>query len=338
MKSLASSTNTSLKIHVISDDGIKQVGWLDIPNPNNRSAWGVIRVPYTVISNNEGPTALLSAGVHGDEYEGQIALNKLSHEINPEHVQGRIIILPSLNVQGTYAATRLTPAKEQDLNRVFPGNVEGTPAERLAHFISNVLVPTADFVLDIHSGGYSLDFLPCGVIHNSHDERTLKDRMTMLKAFNAPYSLVLEELDGKGMLDTYVESQGKVFLSTELAGGQRVTANTVNIAVNGVKNTLRAMNILSDGQNDISNQTKIYELPDNGYCMAPEDGIFEPFYDLGEIVRAGEAVGQIHQTQFPTKLPIRIYAPCDGIIFGKRSPAITTLGDTLVLIANKVDK
>ncbi|MDC0534749.1 succinylglutamate desuccinylase/aspartoacylase family protein [Francisellaceae bacterium] len=333
LKSLANDVNTSLKVHVISDDGTKQTGWLDIPSPSNRSAWGVIRIPYTVIVNGKGPTAMISAGVHGDEYEGQVALNRLCHEINPEQIQGRVFILPALNIQGSSEATRLTPNRDQDLNRVFPGKLDGTPAERLAHFISHVLVPESDFVLDIHSGGYSLDFLPCGVIHDSTDKKTLDDRLKVLKAFDAPYSLILEELDGGGMLDTYVESQGKIFLSTELAGGQRVTAKTVNIALEGVKNTLRSMNILVDDNHALTQSTQVYTLPDNGFCMAPEDGVFEPFYDLGESVEQGKPVGQIHQIQYPQKKPIKIYAPCDGIVFGKRSPASTRLGDTLVLIA-----
>ncbi len=334
LKSLANDINTSLKIHVISDDGVIQKGWIDIPSPSNRSAWGVIRIPYTVIANGNGPTAMISAGVHGDEYEGQIALNRLCHEINPEQIQGRVFILPALNIKGSSEATRLTPNKQQDLNRVFPGKIDGTPAERLAHFISYVLVPESDFVLDIHSGGYSLDFLPCGVIHYSKDKKTLDDRLKVLNAFNAPYSLILEELDGGGMLDTFVESQGKIFLSTELAGGQKVTAKTVNIALEGVKNTLRCMNILIDGYVSNVANTQLYTLPDNGFCMASEDGVFEPFFDLGESVRQGETVGQIHQIQYPQKKPIEIHAPCDGIVFGKRSPASTKLGDTLILIAN----
>lgn len=336
MKSLSNDINSTIQVHVLRENDHKQVGWIDIPNPSNRSAWGVIRVPYTVITNQEGPCALLTAGVHGDEYEGQIALNDLAHQLDPQHIRGRVIIMPALNIQGSSAATRLTPANHQDLNRVFPGNRQGSATERLAHFIAEALVPKSDFVLDIHSGGYGLEFLPCGVIHSSQDKQTLKKRMAVLKAFNAPYSLILEELDGQGMLDTYVESQGITFLSTELAGGQKVTAKTVNVAKSGVRDTLRSLGILQDGilpDQASSETTKMYELPAGGYCMAPEDGLFEPFYDLGDQVRQGKPVGQIHQPQYPTKQPIVIDAPCDGIVFGKRAPASTTLGDTLVLIA-----
>ena len=54
----------------------KQVGWLSLPHSVTRSAYGVIRIPVCVVKNGLGPTVLLQAGNHGDEYEGQIALTR----------------------------------------------------------------------------------------------------------------------------------------------------------------------------------------------------------------------------------------------------------------------
>ncbi|WP_119344616.1 succinylglutamate desuccinylase/aspartoacylase domain-containing protein [Facilibium subflavum] len=324
--------DTSIKVNHITRNSNKEIGWLDIPNPSNRSAWGVMRVPYAVIGNTKGPTVLLSAGLHGDEYEGQIALNNLIHTINPNEVTGRIIVLPSVNIEGAYNATRLTPIANQDMNRIFPGKADGTPAERLAHFMTYQLIAQADCVIDIHSGGYSLDFLPCGVIHDSSDHAIKKQRIEALKAFNAPYNLILEELDATGMIDTLVESQGKLFLSTEIGGGQRVTQQSVQVASKGIINTLRHLHILQDKPAEPGDKP-LYQLPESGFCIAPEEGIFEPFYDLGSQVKKGNVIGQIHRLHAPNATPVQVHAHCDGLVFGKRSPAITHLGDTLLLIA-----
>ena len=49
-----------------------------------------------------GPTVLLVAGTHGDEYEGQVAALRLIQELEPEQLSGRVTIIPVLS---TAAAT-----------------------------------------------------------------------------------------------------------------------------------------------------------------------------------------------------------------------------------------
>ena len=71
----------------------KQTGILYFPHSVHRSAYGLITVPIICIRNGAGPKVLLVAGNHGDEYEGQVTLIRLSREIEPEQVRGRIIIL-----------------------------------------------------------------------------------------------------------------------------------------------------------------------------------------------------------------------------------------------------
>ncbi|HET6521982.1 MAG TPA: succinylglutamate desuccinylase/aspartoacylase family protein, partial [Geminicoccaceae bacterium] len=69
-----------------------------MPWSRNDSAWGAVRVPVTVVRNGGGPTAPLVAGNHGDEYEGQIALCRLIRELEPEAIQGRVMVLPAANL------------------------------------------------------------------------------------------------------------------------------------------------------------------------------------------------------------------------------------------------
>src|SRR6185312_518948 len=84
----------------------KQVGWLQLPYSVTRSAYGNIAIPVAVVKNGQGPTVLLTAGTHGDEYEGQIAFCKLIRELQPEAVSGRVIILPATNFPAAMAGLR----------------------------------------------------------------------------------------------------------------------------------------------------------------------------------------------------------------------------------------
>ena len=102
------------------------------------------------------------AGNHGDEYPGQVAILRLMRELDqqPEQVRGRLILIPALNVPAAKAATRLSPLDGKNLNRSFPGQADGTPTEMIAHYLTTVLFPLADIVIDIHTGGRSVDFYP----------------------------------------------------------------------------------------------------------------------------------------------------------------------------------
>src|SRR5215208_5469439 len=91
------SIDTQIFTDVDYDKNGKQFGALGVPQSFNMSGWATVYVPICVIQNGKGPTALISGGNHGDEYEGQVALMNLARQIDPAQVQGRIIFIPMLN-------------------------------------------------------------------------------------------------------------------------------------------------------------------------------------------------------------------------------------------------
>ncbi|MCB2012824.1 MAG: succinylglutamate desuccinylase/aspartoacylase family protein, partial [Geminicoccaceae bacterium] len=96
-------------------------GFLRLPYSHDASAWGSIMIPLSVIRNGDGPTALLTGANHGDEYEGPIALQRLSRELDPREVNGRVIIVPFMNMPAFLAGRRTSPFDGGNLNRSFPG-------------------------------------------------------------------------------------------------------------------------------------------------------------------------------------------------------------------------
>jgi N-alpha-acetyl-L-2,4-diaminobutyrate deacetylase len=210
-------------------------GFLRLPFSRDDSAWGSVMIPITVIRNGDGPTALLTGGNHGDEYEGPVALQALTRELDPTDIRGRVIVVPFMNAPAFRAGTRTSPLDGGNLNRVFPGRPDGTPTEKIADYFNRTLAPMADFVLDFHSGGKTLDFLPFAAAHRMEATAQEAACIAAMQAFNAPYSMVLLEIDSVGMFDSAVESLGKVFVSTELGGGGTATARSVAIARKGVR-------------------------------------------------------------------------------------------------------
>ena len=83
-------------------------GHLRLPYSRDDSAWGSVMIPIAVIRNGEGPTALLTGGNHGDEYEGPLALFELARTLSPKDVRGAVIIVPARNYPAFRAGTMIT--------------------------------------------------------------------------------------------------------------------------------------------------------------------------------------------------------------------------------------
>ncbi len=311
----------------------KHVGRLSLPHSRESSAWGSVLVPIVSIrGTSDGPCVLLTGGSHGDEPEGPIALGELAKSLEASEVRGQVIIVPELNAPAVAASTRLSPLDGKNMNRVFPGDPRGTVTERIAHFIHAECVSRATAVVDIHSGGRSLEFVPTTLVHAFDDEVRTKETLALARAFGAPHALVVSELDDQGMLDTEVERAGKLFLSTELGGGGRVTPRTASLASAGARNVLRHLGAL-EGEPAASAETRVLRVPDEGFVIATDDGLFEPTVSLGENVTHGQVVGCVHRRAGSMREPVAHRAPLDGVFVGQRALAATERGDCLGLVA-----
>lgn len=316
----------------------KQIGYLDIPSSRNESAWGLIRFPICVIRNGSGPTALFTGGNHGDEYEGPISLHKLCGDLEPAHINGRLIIIPMLNFPAVHAATRVSPIDGVNMNRAFPGNSRGTISPILADYVTRFILPVCDVVLDLHSGGKTMQFHPFACIHELEDKDLFEKARKALLAFGAPVSLVLKEIDSDGMLDTVVENSGKVFVAAEIGGGGSASVESIEVADRGVRNLLRHFGILAgNGAPPASGRAPVWETTGEGsYIHSNHSGLLELTVRLGEPVQRGVVIARIHSLHELGTEPIVYRAGRDGILIGRHFPGLVRQGDFLALIAGPV--
>ncbi len=316
------------------EDGVRH-GFLRLPYSRDDSAWGSVMIPLTVIRNGDGPTALLTGANHGDEYEGPVALQALTRELEPEEITGRVIIVPFMNTPAFRAGKRTSPLDAGNLNRLFPGRPDGSPTEKIADYFNTVLAPMADFVLDFHSGGRTLDFVPFAAAHRLEGKIQEEACIAAMQAFNAPYSMVLLEIDNVGMFDTAVESLGKVFVSTELGGGGTATAKSVRIARKGVRNFLRHCGILA-GEREVEPSIELDMPGPECFVFSEHDGMIEPMVDLGEEVRKGEVVARIWPVQHTGADPLAYEARMSGVLVARHFPGLIHPGDCLAVVAAPV--
>lgn len=315
-------------------DGI-QHGFLSIPYSHDESAWGSIRMPVCVIRNGDGPTALLTGGNHGDEYEGPVALYDLAANIDVNAVSGRIIILPALNYPAFRAGRRTSPIDKGNMNRSFPGRPDGTITEKIADYVNRHLIPISDIVADIHSGGRTLEMTPFAAHHILPDKEHQDRCRSAVMAFGAPFSIAMLELDAVGMFDTVVEAMGKTFVTTELGGGGSSTPETIAVAKAGIRNVLQHAGIIAG--DPAPSDTVWLDMPDGDcFVVSDEDGLVEPCIALGHSVSAGDIVARIHRIERTGDRPTEYRAMRDGILIGRHFPGRVTIGDCLGVLGVKV--
>ena len=312
-------------------DGV-QHGFLRLPYSRDDSAWGSVMIPIAIIRNGPGPAALLTGGNHGDEYEGPLALYELARTLEPKDVSGTVIIVPAMNYPAFRAGTRTSPIDRGNLNRSFPGRPDGTVTEKIADYFQRELLPRADIVLDFHSGGRTLDFVPWCAAHVLPDKAQEQKAFAAVEAFSAPWSARMIEIDAVGMYDTAAEEMGKVFVTTELGGGGTSRAETVRIARRGVMNVLRHSGIVSGAVEKTG--TRWLDMPSGDcFCFAEEDGMVETMVDLGEAVAQGQVVARVYSAGRTGAAPREIRAKMSGILVARHFPGLIKAGDCASVVA-----
>ncbi|SHF22935.1 N-alpha-acetyl-L-2,4-diaminobutyrate deacetylase [Modicisalibacter ilicicola DSM 19980] len=318
-------------------DGV-QHGFLKLPISTDESAWGAVMIPITVVKNGEGPSALLTGGNHGDEYEGITALLKLANTLQAEDVHGRVIIVPMMNVPAAQVGRRTSPMDGGNLNRSFPGDPDGSVTEQIADYFTRTLVPLVDVVLDLHSGGRTLDIVPFAAAHLLDDKEQQRQALEGAKAFGAPTAMMMFELDAAKLFDTAVESQGKIFVATELGGGGTTTPERLAITERGVRNFLIHFGLV-DGDLEVPARPQVYvDMPDAScYVQSEHTGLLELTLALGDEVKEGDVIARVYDMTRTGAAPVEYRASRGGLLVARRFPAQVHMGDTIAVIAEVVD-
>lgn len=314
----------------LDQDGIHH-GFLKLPYSRDDSAWGSVMIPLTVIRNGDGPTALLTGANHGDEYEGPVALHELAATTRTEDISGRLIIVPAFNYPAFRAGSRTSPIDKGNMNRSFPGRPDGTVTEKIADYFQRTLLPIADVAVDFHSGGKTLDFVPFAAAHILDNKKTQAACFAAMKAFNAPYSVELLEIDSAGMYDTAVEEMGKVLVTTELGGGGSSTARSNAIAKKGLRNVLIHAGILR-GEMQIDETVNLTMPDDECFLFSEGDGLYEAMVDLGAPVSKGDVVARVWPLDRTGQAPREYGARRDGLLISRHFPGLIQSGDCVAVI------
>ncbi len=300
----------------------KQVGVLHLPYSVTRSGYGMIDIPIAVFKNDNGPSVLLMAGNHGDEYEGQVTLSRLIHDLEASDVSGRMIVMPAVNLPAAMAGARVSPLDSGNLNRAFPGAPDSTPTWQIAHYVDSVIVPICSAWLDLHSGGSSMDYLPFAAFYQSGDAALDTRGEAIMRAFGAPRSVVVTASPDPRLAAAAAHRRKIAYLGGEWGGGGTVNPDGVVLTRHGVLRVLAHLGVLKNiDRFDVPPAGKSQSLEWGGYdfyAFAPEAGLFEPTVRLGDSVKDGQLSGYVHFIESPWRKSIPVHFKKGGLVICQR--------------------
>ena len=315
----------------------KQHGFLTLPQRSLESGHGSMQVPVCVVRRGEGPTIALLAGAHGDEFEGQIALQHLANTLQVDDVSGCVIMLPSMNKAASDTGQALTPSDQCDLSQSFPGNADGSTTQQLAAALMTLVLEHADMVIEIQSGGNSTQYTSLAAVHFNNENTALQTTCEeSMIAFGAPYSARLLPAASNTMAYA-IQQQNKPYLAIQLGGGGSCHANGVETALIGVKNVLVQLQVLN--QELVLRATRMLEITSSkNYVYAPTDGLLQMCKEPGEEVYLGSPIANIINPSDTGTLPTVIKADRNGILMARHHNGRIQHGNCVAIVADEVQR
>lgn len=311
---------------------VLKVGWL--ASKSGEKCFGInefpvdgrpYRLPTWLINGSaDGPTLVVTAGVHGAEYASIAAALDLGQSLDPKELRGQVIVVPVMNMPSFRARSiYVSPLDGKNLNRVFPGRALGTASEQVADWVYCNVISQAEYYVDLHGGDLIEALVPFTIFFRSGNDRVDQLSLEMAQVFGISY-LVRSETPGSTFCAA--ASAGIPSILAE-AGGQGIwTPVDVALHTDGLRRLMRYLAMIPGGAPEPLPSTLLERFL---WLRSEHEGFWYPGVAVGEEVRAGQELGRV--TDYEGRVLQLAISPADGrVLFIVSSLAIN---DTDPLLA-----
>jgi len=276
---------------------------------------------------NPGRITLVS-GTHGDELEGQYICYEVARRINehPEYLEGIVDIFPALNPLGIDMAHRSIPVINMDLNRMFPGDVNGGMMERITAAIVDDIIGS-DVCFDLHASDIFVREIPQVRLSEDFAERLMPfAKLTNVDMIWMNATATVHE----STLAHSLNLLGVPTMVVELGQGHCINIDYGNQVVEGIFNVMHEMGLWSgpvaDIQVPVTSGDGEVEFVRSDIC-----GLFISMTQHNHYVKEGELIGRIVDPYSGETLK-DVTAKKDGLLFTLRIYPVVYEGDLLARI------
>jgi predicted deacylase len=306
--------------------GESDSGFLDVPA---RDGLGT-SIPVTVIHGaKEGKTLGLVAGVHGYEYPPILALYRLKNIVDPGELAGTLILVHVANLPSFQKRTiYYNPYDWKNLNRVFPGDPEGTLSQRIAYVLTEEVVKKCDCLIDLHCGDGNEALIPYTYWMISGQREMDETTRNMALAFGIPH-IIIDETRSKNIgeskyLGNTAVLLGKPAITTESGYLGKTDEESVRRNIEGMLNVMRLFRMIEGSPMETAEPVWIdrYQV-----IYSRTDGLFYPSVEMGHYVVKGQKVGRV--VDFLGQIREEVRAPFSGILLYIINTPPTSKGEPL---------
>lgn len=276
-----------------------------------------VEIPMIIIRGlRSGPTLLVTAGVHGAEYASIEAANQVART-DPQDLAGTLVVLPVVNPPSFFARSIYTnPIDQKNLNRVFPGQVDGTFADRLAHWLTEAFICQADVFIDLHGGDLIESLVPFTIYQAAHSPSH-----DLAKVFGLPYLIASH---GSGHSYSAGSGCGVPSILAEAGGQGQWPEQEVERLRTGVHWVMQHLKMLPGEPTSC----KMKEFNEFAWLRSEHAGYWYPQVTAGDQVDTDQQLGIV--TNLLGDIKQHVVSPVRGVVlFGVSSLAINE-GDPLV--------
>lgn len=278
-----------------------------------------------------GPTLLLTSLIHGIEIGGYETIRKLFKELDFQEIRGRVIAVPVVNPFALNVADRYTPQDSADLNRVFPGDPEGTLSQRIAHVLIEKITKYADYVIDFHSCNPPSEFFT--IASDEGSEHVRETSWNMAEAFGAV--TVSPNTVSPGTFSSYLATIDKPSITPELVFSRRFDQSS-EIGMIGTMNVMKHLKMIEGHFKPLPNTLPFKDRLKYAVANANSGGFIYFHKDVGESIAKDQVFATIKDPWGERVGELR--SPVTGIIIAfpmSGNQAVTT-GDKVAYFAYKV--
>ena len=286
-------------------------GYLSVPKKDGPETF----IPLTIINGSKpGKVLSLVAGVHGYEYPPILALYRFKEMVDPQTLSGTIIIVHIANIHSFQKRIiYYNPYDWKNLNRVFPGNPEGTISQRVAYVLKKEIVDRCDYLIDMHCGDGNEALIPYTYWMVTGDEKLDEISKQMALAFGIKH-IIIDQSRTKDLSDSkYLGNTAVLYkkpaITTESGYLGRTDEESIVRNINGILNVMKLFEMVEGQPQVLSEPVWIdkYEV-----VYSDSDGLFYPLTEMGYYVKEGEKIGYL--TDYLGNVIQELRAPFTGIV------------------------
>lgn len=247
------------------------------------------RLPMWLINGEaEGPTLVVTAGVHAAEYASIAAALDLGRSLEPRHLRGRVIVVPVMSMPAfTARSIYVSPLDGRNLNRVFPGDARGTASEQVADWVFRNVISQAGYYVDLHGGDLIEALVPFTIFFRSGNAEVDRVSQEMAQVFGIHY-LVCSETPGSTFC---AASRAGIPAILAESGGQGIwTPDDVARHTDGLNRLLRHLEMIHGAPPEPVPFTLLEQFL---WLRSEHEGFWYPSVAVAEAVKAGQELGRV---------------------------------------------